>query len=541
MAAPEPRDFWQVTLRPIGLCCSSRRSLLTAFLSLLLLPHVAASQSSINPFQIGSTSKPDPSSIERLTRTVNGSPDSLAARMDLGIALAQWEQWQPALEQFTAAERIDPSSAEAAYDCGLTYLMMAGASRDHSSIDYYRQLDLGEHALTRALELNPRLPKIHEYLGRLYHLIGDQDSSTRQFRIEVELDPESAESLNNLGTSLAETGHYDESVDCYEKALALDLKCTSCLLNLQGAIQRQGATMAAVRRYEAAARNQPTSPVAHLLYGMILTVSHGQPDLAIEELRWSLKTARDLAAAHVYLGELYRQNGEDVTAEGEYRQAIEITPGRVDFLDALATVLLEENKSKDAQAVLQKALVLDPGNPSLHYKLSRVLQRSGQSLEASRERVETARLEKADQDESKFEVNLNRGIADLRSGNATDAVADLKLALSLKPNHPETNFYLGIALSEIGDSSGSSQAFREALERRPESAEIHYNFGIALWKEGESAPAIAELRRTTAIRPEDAMAHCALGIALLRTGNSAEGQREISRARQLGACRQKNE
>ena len=488
---------------------------------------------------MGSSPRPDRSSIESLTRTAHESPGSFAAQMDLGIALAQWEQWQPALEQFMAAERIDPSSPEAIYNSGLTYLMMAGATPDHSSLDYYKELDLGEHALTRALELNPRLPKIHEYLGRVYHLIGDQESATRQFRIEVELDPESAESLNNLGTSLAEGRNYKEASDYYEKALAIDLKCTSCLINLQSAIQRQGATMATVPKYEAAARDQQASVLAHLLYGMILTASHGQPDIAVRELRWALRGAPDLAGAHFYLGEIYRERGEEATAEEEYRKAIELAPGRVDFLEPLATVLLAQNKGKEAQVVLQKALVLDPGNPSVHYQLSRVLQRSGQSVEASRERSETARLEKADQDESKFEMDLNRGIADLRSGKTADAVDDLRLALLLKPNHPETNYYLGIALSETGDPSGSSQAFRKALERRPESAEIHYNFGIALWREGESAPAIAELRRTTEIRPEDAMAHCALGIALVRTGNSSEGQHEIERAQQLGACVQK--
>jgi protein O-GlcNAc transferase len=538
MATPESPDFWQATLRPASLC-SSRPSLLLVFLSLLLLPHRAVPQSSTNPFEIQPSSRPGRSSIESLTRTANESPGSFTARMDLGIALAQSEQWQPALEQFIAAERIDPSSPEAVYDCGLTYLMMAGASRDHSSIDYYRELDLGEHSLSRALELNPRLPKLHQYLGRVYHLIGDQESAIRQFRIEVELDPESAEALNNLGTSLAEDRNYKEASDYYERALMLDLKCTSCIVNLQSAIQRQGATMAAIPRYEAAARDQQASVLAHLLYGMILTASHGQPDIAVRELRWTLRTVPDLAAAHFYLGELYREKGEEVTAEEEYRKAIELVPGRVDFLESLATVLLAENKAKDAQVVLQEAMVLDPGNPSIHYKLSRVLQRSGQSLEASRERTETARLEKADQDESKFEMSLNRGIVNLRSGKAADAVDDLRLALLLKPNHPETNYYLGIALSETGDSSGSSQAFRKALERRPESAEIHYNFGIALWREGEAAPAIKELRRTTEIRPDDAMAHCALGIALLRTGSSAEGQREIDRAQQLGTCSQR--
>lgn len=504
----------------------------------LFLPAIGRAQTLANPFQEDprASAKPTPAQIQKLTQAARISPESLSAHMDLGISLAQSGQWRRALEQFDAAQRISPDDPEAAYNRGLTYFMMATARADRSSIDYYDDLDLAVRAVSSALKLNPYLPRIHENLGRLYHLIGDQASATQQFRMESELNSKSAEAWNNLGTSLTGTENYKEAGDCYERALTIDPKCTSCLINLESAILKQGAMANALKKYEALVRSQPDSALAHLLYGMVLTTSHTQQDLAISELRSALRAVPDLAAAHFYLGEKYRENNDNAAAETEYRAALQMAPGNVEFLTALAATLLQQGKTAEAEVLLRKALTLDPGNPSLHYKLSQALQRSGDIRRASLERAETSRLEKADQDQSRLEMSLMRGIADLRSGNASAAVSELRVALTLNPNLPETNYYLGIALSQTGDSTGSVQAFRHALERRPEDAEYHYNFGIALWMSGQSSLAIEQFRRTISIRADDALAHCALGIALSRSGSSDEGAKEIAQAQHLGAC-----
>lgn len=509
----------------------------------LSLPAVDRAQRSVNPFQENSASiaKPTPSEIQRLARAAKTAPKSVSAHLDFGAALAESDQWQLALQQFEIALKGNPENAETIYDIGLTHLMIALNARDHHSKSYDEELDQAQQALLRVLRLNPALPRIHEHLGWLYHQIGDQDSAIEQFRKEVELNPSSAEALNNLGTALAQAEKYPEAVKCFEDALALDVTCAACLLNLESAIRWQGNTEIAIKTYEARAQNQRESPLAHLLYGMILAVAKNRRDTAMAELNSALALVPNLAGAHYYLGHVQYENQNEAAAEAEYRIAIKLDPNRPEFLGPLATILIQENKISEARVILEKSLSLDPADPSAHYKLSLILQRSGEKEKAASERAETERLQQQSLEQSKVALNLKHGIADLRAGNAQDAERELRTALQYAPNHPETNFYLGIALSQIGDSAGSSQAFRKALEFRPESAEIHYNFGIALWRSGQAEPAIEELRRTTEIRPEDALAHCALGIALLRAGNSEEGQREIEQAQHLGACEQQHQ
>ncbi|HZZ40046.1 MAG TPA: tetratricopeptide repeat protein [Acidobacteriaceae bacterium] len=420
-------------------------------------------------------------------------------------------------------------------DRGLTFLRLALANQDRDSIAWYRQLSSAQESLTRALQLDPELPEIHGDLGRLYHLAGDRDAAVREFRLESTLHPDSAEAWNNLGTALGEAKDYDEAIASYEKALALDLQCTSCLLNLESAIRSQDSRVAALARYKGQVAQSPGSPLAHLLYGMVLTADY-QDDAAITELDTSLRSVPDLAAAHFYLGNLERHRGKRADAEAQYRKAVALEPRRGEFYEGLATILLEQNRDQEAGEALQKALALEPNTPSLHYKLAQIFQRSGRIAQAAYEREITDRLERADQEQAQLALDVSLGIGSLRSGKPADAAYHLRAALALAPNHPETNFYLGIALSQTGDTAESFRAFIKALVGRPDSAEFHYNYGIALWQASRAEAAIEQFRRTLQVAPDHPMAHCALGMALVSRGDLQEGQTEIARAQQLGAC-----
>lgn len=455
--------------------------------------------------------------------------------MAYGTALSDQGQLTRALIQFDLALSLQPNNPTVMGDRGLTFLRLALANQDRDSIAWYRQLSSAQESLTRALQLDPQLPEIHGDLGRLYHLTGDRDAAVREFRLECTLHPDSAEAWNNLGTALGEAKDYDEAIASYERALAIDLQCTSCLLNLESAIRSQDSRVAALARYEAQVAQSPGSPLAHLLYGMVLTADY-QDDAAITELNTALRSVPDLAAAHFYLGNLERHRGNRADAETQYRKAVALEPRRGEFDEALATVLLEQSRDREAAEALQKALALEPNTPSLHYKLAQILQRSGRTAQAAHEREITDRLERADQAQAQLALDISLGIGSLRSGKPADAVYHLRAALALSPNHPQTNFYLGIALSQTGDAAESFQAFDKALAGRPDSAEFHYNYGIALWQAGRADAAIGQFRRTLQIAPENAMAHCALGMALVRGGSPQEGQTETARARQLGAC-----
>jgi protein O-GlcNAc transferase len=483
-----------------------------------------------------SQSPANPHQLQELTQAVNASPSAFSPHMELGRMLANSGEFTAALKQFDIALTLRPDDAEAVYNRGLTCLLMAETDQERDAMPYYQRLSEAEKSFRQALQLDPKLPGIHSNFGRLYHLIGDQDAAIREFRAETEIHPASVEAWNNLGSALGAAKNFNEAISSYERALSLDLKCTSCLLNLQSAIQQQGSEKSALAKYKELTAAKPGAPLSHLLYGMILSTTYDHEDAAVAELNLALRADPNLAAAHFFLGNFHRHREDNAGGAAEYRLAAKLAPGKIEFVEPLAIVLLKEHKDQEGAAALQQAMALDPNKPSLHYWHSVVLQRAGHVEEANQERRETDRLEKEDQTQSQLELNLRHGITDLMTGRSSDAVYDLRAALALGPNHPETSFYLGIALSQTGDAAGAFQSFEKALAWRPESAEFHYNYGIALWKAGQSSSAIEQFRRTLQIQPDDAVAHCALGMALLRSGSTEDGNTEIVRAQQLGSC-----
>jgi tetratricopeptide (TPR) repeat protein len=478
--------------------------------------------------------------LNQLREAVRTSPESFPAHMDLGIALSDAGHWEAALAEFVAALQLQPSDPQATYDLGLTHLKMAQGMGEQRTTAYYEQLDAAQQTLLDALRLNPTLPHIHEHLGWLYHEIGDQETAIREFRTEVTLNPSDGEAYNNLGTALAQSQDYNAAILAYEKALAFIPGSASAAINWESAIRRAGKKVEALTDSAAKVKRQPNSAVAHLQYGMVLALNDRQAE-AVVQFRAALHLRPKLSVAHFYLGEICYQQQDTVSAEREYRLAIKDDGDRADFLGSLAVLLMAENRNKEAEDILREALRLQPKDSSLLYNLGRALQKLGDKQQALQEFAESSRLKDRAQKEGQVAMLLQRGIQNLRAGDFLGASGALQEALTLDPNHPETNYYLGIALSQVGDMKASAEAFERALERRPESAEIHYNFGIALWQHGRSTEAVREFRRATGIRPDDGLAHCALGLALVRSGDSIEGNAEVARAQSLGACRSQNQ
>lgn len=66
--------------------------------------------------------------------------------------------------------------------------------------------DSAEHALQRALALNPGQWRAHHHLGELYDALRDRQRARASYRRAVQLNPAAWEPLNNLATGLLEEG-----------------------------------------------------------------------------------------------------------------------------------------------------------------------------------------------------------------------------------------------------------------------------------------------------------------------------------------------
>ena len=98
-------------------------------------------------------------------------------------------------------------------------------------------------------------------------------------------------------------------------------------------------------------------------------------------------------------------------------------------------------------------------------------------------------------------------------GKNDEAAAQLKKAITLKPDDADAHNNLGVTYLNKQDLDGAIAEFREALRLKPDTV-AHCNLGLALYGKGDFDGAIAEYREALRLNPAFAPAHYNLGNSL---------------------------
>src|ERR1700679_746909 len=104
---------------------------------------------------------------------------------------------------------------------------MVQASKAAQSAGRARESD---HPLAQISQLAPHHPAVLNELGVRMLLRGDMEKASELFQRAVAADPNSAALWSNLAGALHERGRYDEELEAIERALTLDPRHTSSLL-----------------------------------------------------------------------------------------------------------------------------------------------------------------------------------------------------------------------------------------------------------------------------------------------------------------------
>ncbi|UCC84052.1 MAG: tetratricopeptide repeat protein, partial [Gemmatimonadota bacterium] len=156
---------------------------------------------------------------------------------------------QLAIASFQQAINLDPDYARAYAGLARVYTMVGGAGTFHL-LPPREAYPLAKAAVTKALELDDRLPQAHTTLGlvRSNHE-WDWAGAERAFKRALELSPNDSDSHLWYGFHLWFMDRFDEAIACYRRALALD--------PLQPVIESTiGIFQYCARRYDEALQNQ---------------------------------------------------------------------------------------------------------------------------------------------------------------------------------------------------------------------------------------------------------------------------------------------
>ena len=205
----------------------------------------------------------------------------------------------------------------------------------------------------------------------------------------------------------------------------------------------------------------------------LVAIGDWQPACEISER--ALACFPDQSQLWFFLGVSRHALGERSAAAAAFLRATELAPEVSMAFNALATVLMEQDRFAEALDAMTRAVALAPSDAGTLVNFGVVLERMS--------KVEPALLayDRALQVDIGFvPARVNRGVALMTLGRFGEAVDNNELLVALQPDSADAYFNLSQALLGLGRSERALVASERAIALDPRHAKAHIDRALAL-------------------------------------------------------------
>lgn len=329
-------------------------------------------------------------------------PDTTAAYNNLGHVLLKLNRTDEADAVFREALVQDETLASAAFGRGEVALRRG-------------QLDVTKHFYERAIQQTPQEPVFHKSLARVLRDTGNVEKAEvaearyrrtlaerylRQahwfieqqqlqralepLKKALEIDDMFIPALKDYAYLQMQLGEFGSAKQMYQRVLTIEPTSRQALLHLGMIEAKLGDRQTAAARYLVLIKHEPNYMDA---YVQLANLHERSGDLTAAEQAFTMGIQHEprWAPGYLWRGKIYQKQGASDMAETDFRQAIRLAPDVPFPKEALASLLVTENRLLTEAQTLAEAAVAGDKRPAHRATLAFVYYRLNRTSEARRE------------------------------------------------------------------------------------------------------------------------------------------------------------
>jgi tetratricopeptide (TPR) repeat protein len=276
-----------------------------------------------------------------------------------GVQASRSGQWDEAANAFTQAIAVDPASAPAHLNLGLSRLQQGRVEDALAS-------------LNRAVALSPKLRGANLFLGIARYRENDYSGAAAALKREVRLDPRNPQALMWLGVVQLGAG------DAAAASVSLDEAARLSPGDVDILYHRGRAHMLVSKEsYEQMYRADPQSWRVHQALAQSFVEADRLEDAA-RECEIALQLRPNEPGLHEELADIYWKQNQLEKAEAAFGDELKIDSESLSSQYKLAVVSMERSKPETTVSMLKELLRRSPKFPDAQYQLGRAQAQLGQ-------------------------------------------------------------------------------------------------------------------------------------------------------------------
>ena len=221
------------------------------------------------------------------------------------------------------------------------------------------QLEQVETLHKRILQINPQISYIQHNLGVVLQSLGRYEEAIQAYQQAIALDPKYATPHNGLGNVYSGQGRYGDAISAYHQAIQLDPEFAYPHNGLGNVYSDQSRYEEAIQAYQQAIALDPKFAYPYNGLGNVW-YKQGRYDDAISAYNQAIRLDPKCATPHNGLGAVYRSQDRYEEAIQAYQQAIALDPKFATPHNGLGNVYRSQDHYEEAIQAYRQAIALDP-------------------------------------------------------------------------------------------------------------------------------------------------------------------------------------